>query len=121
VGPIGQGQRLKLMSQIVLAGQLAIQAEAVAFCQRTDLDPRLLQEYLEFPIADALLSGDFSGSGTLALHYKDLLYALELGHEVGANLPLTALIHEIFKLGAFQGDPSWSQPGILEYWQRLNP
>lgn len=121
VGPIGQGQKQKLMNQIILAGQLAIHAEAVAFCRRVDLDSSLLKEYLEFPVADALLSGDFSGSGTLALHYKDLLYALELGHEAGANIPLTSLVHEIFKLSAFQGDPSWSQPGILEYWKRLNP
>ena len=121
VGRIGNGQKLKLMNQIILAGQLAIHAEAVAFCRRVDLAPELLKEYLEFPVSDALLTGDFSGSGTLALHYKDLLYALELGHEVGANIPLTALVHEIFKLSAFQGDPSWSQPGILEYWKRLNP
>jgi 3-hydroxyisobutyrate dehydrogenase-like beta-hydroxyacid dehydrogenase len=121
VGPMGQGQKLKLMNQIILAGQLAIHAETVAFCQAIDLDPQLLKEYLEFPISDALLTGDFSGTFTLALHYKDLLYALELGHEAGANIPLTSLVHEIFKLGAFQGDPSWSQPGILEYWKRLNP
>ena len=50
-----------------------------------------------------------------------LLYALELAHEAGASIPLTSLIHEIFKLAAFQGDPSWSQPGILEYWKRVNP
>jgi 3-hydroxyisobutyrate dehydrogenase-like beta-hydroxyacid dehydrogenase len=121
VGPIGQGQKLKLMNQIVLAGQLAIHAEAVAFCQRVDLDPNLLKEYLEFPISSALLTGEFSGSGTLALHYKDLLYALELAHEEGANIPLTSLVHEIFKLAAFQGDPNWSQPGILKYWDVLNP
>jgi 3-hydroxyisobutyrate dehydrogenase-like beta-hydroxyacid dehydrogenase len=121
VGPIGQGQKLKLMNQIVLAGQLAVHAEAVAFCRRVDLDPHLLQEYLEFPVSNALLSGDFRGSGTLALHYKDLLYALELAHEAGANIPLTALIHEIFKMAAFQGDPSWAQPGILHYWNGLNP
>jgi len=121
IGPIGQGQKLKLMNQIILAGQLAIHAEAVAFCRRVDLDPHLLHEHLEFPIAPALLSGEFSGSGTLALHYKDLLYALEIGHEAGANIPLTSLVHEIFKHSAFQGDPDWSQPGILEYWKRLNP
>jgi 3-hydroxyisobutyrate dehydrogenase-like beta-hydroxyacid dehydrogenase len=121
VGPIGQGQKLKLMNQIILAGQLAVHAEAVAFCRRVDLDPGLLKEYLEFPVAEALLSGDFSGSGTLALHYKDLLYALELAHAAGANIPLTSLVHEILKLSAFQGEPSWSQHGILEYWNRLNP
>jgi 3-hydroxyisobutyrate dehydrogenase-like beta-hydroxyacid dehydrogenase len=121
VGPIGQGQKLKLMNQIILAGQLAVHAETVAFCRRVELDPHLLKEYLEFSVSDALLSGDFSGTGTLALHYKDLLYALELGHEAGASIPLTSLIHEIFKLGAFQGEPDWSQPGILKYWELLNP
>jgi 3-hydroxyisobutyrate dehydrogenase-like beta-hydroxyacid dehydrogenase len=121
VGPIGHGQKLKLMNQIILAGQLAIHAEAVAFAQRVELAPQLLKEYLEFPISDALLTREFSGSGTLALHYKDLLYALELAHEAGAHIPLTSLVHEIFKLAAFQGDPDWSQPGILKYWEVLKP
>ncbi len=120
VGPIGHGQVLKLMNQLVQAGQLAVWSEAVTFGQRAGLDPRLLRDYLEFPIPESLYGDDFRGGGTLALHYKDLGYLLELAHEAGANIPVTGLVHEIFKATNFAGDPDWSQPGIVTYWRSLN-
>ena len=58
--------------------------------------------------------------GHLALHYKDLGYALELAHREESNTPLTALVREIFKAAKAGGDPDWGQPGIVTYWRRLN-
>lgn len=120
VGPIGQGQVLKLMNQLVLAGQLAVWAEAVTFGQKAGVEPRLLRDYLELPINESLYGEDFSGGGQLALHYKDLGYVLELAHQNGANIPLTSIVHEAFKYAHVSGDPNWTQPGIVTYWRRLN-
>ncbi|MDH4179248.1 MAG: NAD(P)-dependent oxidoreductase [Armatimonadota bacterium] len=120
VGPIGRGQALKLMNQLVQAGQWAVWSEAIEFGCRAGLDPRLLSEYLEFAVPEILYGDDFSGGGTLGLHYKDLGYILELAHETGANIPLTGLVHEIFKASKVGGDSDWSQPGIITYWRRLN-
>jgi len=120
VGPIGHGQVLKLMNQLVLAGQLAVWAEAVTFAQRSGIDPRLLREHLEFPIPERLYGDDFSGGGQLALHYKDLGYVLELAHQNGANIPVTGIVHEAFKYAHISGDPDWTQPGIVTYWRKLN-
>lgn len=120
VGPIGKGQVLKFMNQMVLAGQLAVWAEAAEYGNKCGVDPRLLSEYLEFPVGESLYGEDFKGSGTLALHYKDLGYILELAHDTGANIPITSLVHEIFKTAKLHGHPNWSQPGIVTYWRRLN-
>jgi 2-hydroxy-3-oxopropionate reductase len=120
VGPIGHGQMLKLANQLVLAGQLAVWAEAVAFTQQCGLDGQLLRGYLEFPIPEALYGDDFAGGGQLALHFKDLGYILEVAHDNGANIPVTGIVHEAFKHAHVAGDPNWTQPGIVTYWRRLN-
>jgi len=120
IGPIGQGQVLKLMNQMIQAGQLAIQAETIAFAENAGLDPRLLRDYLEFPIPEGMLTGEFSGGGHLALHYKDIGYALEVAHETGAHIPLTSLIHEVFKAVKLAGEPHWLQIAIVTYWRRLS-
>ncbi|MHB9032190.1 MAG: NAD(P)-dependent oxidoreductase [Anaerolineae bacterium] len=120
VGPIGSGQVLKLANQIILAGQMAIWSEAVEFTRQSRLDPTLLRDYLEFPITPGLEGDEFTGGGQLALHYKDLIYALDFAHDTGTSLPLTAQIHEIFKATKVYGDPNWIQTGIVTYWRRMN-
>jgi 3-hydroxyisobutyrate dehydrogenase-like beta-hydroxyacid dehydrogenase len=120
IGPIGQGQILKMMNQAILAGQLAVNAEIVEFTKQAGLDPQLLEAFLGFSIGETLLGDDFSDGGTLALHYKDLGYALEFAHDKGANIPLTGLVHEAFKQAKFAGDADWSQPGVVTYWRKLN-
>jgi 3-hydroxyisobutyrate dehydrogenase-like beta-hydroxyacid dehydrogenase len=120
VGPIGAGQVLKLINQAVLAGRLAVYAEAVELAKQQGVDPHLLREYLEFDVPEQLYGDDFSGGGQLALHYKDLGYLLELAHDSGASIPITSLVHEVFKTSKLYGDPSWLQVGIASYWRRLN-
>ncbi len=120
IGPIGYGQRLKLANQLVLAGQWATWGESIEFTKAVGLDPRLLSEFLEFSVPEVMYGEDFTAGGHLALHYKDLRYILELAHDCEANTPLTALAHEMFKGAKVAGDPSWGQPGVIEYWRKLN-
>ncbi len=119
IGPVGRGQMLKLMNQMVLAGQWAVWAEAMAWGEKAGVEPRLLRDYLEFPVDEGLYGDDFTGGGTLALHYKDLGYALDLAHKNGAVVPVTNVVHEAFKAVKAWGDPSWTQAGIVTYWRRL--
>jgi 3-hydroxyisobutyrate dehydrogenase-like beta-hydroxyacid dehydrogenase len=120
VGPIGSGQVLKLANQMVLAGQMAVWSEAIEFTRQSGLDQHLLSEYLDFPITPGLEGDSFEGGGQLALHYKDLIYALDFAHETGANVPLTAQIHEIFKATKMTGESNWMQTGIVTHWRHLN-
>lgn len=121
VGEVGEGQMLKLINQAVLAGRLAVYAEAVELAKAHGIDPRLLKDFLEFDVPEDLFGDDFSGGGHLALHYKDLGYLLEMAHDSAAQIPISSLVHEIFKASKLYGHPNWKQPGIISYWQRLNP
>ncbi|MBN1459357.1 MAG: NAD-binding protein, partial [Armatimonadetes bacterium] len=94
--------------------------ETAEFTRKAGLDPALLKDYLEFPIPDMIFGDDFQMGGHLALHYKDLGYALDLAHREESNTPITALVREIFKAAKAAGQPGWGQPGIVTYWRGLN-
>ena len=120
VGEIGAGQVLKMINQAILAGQLAVHAEAVEMARKQDIDPELLKNFLEFNIPNQLFTGEYEGGGHLALHYKDLGYLLEIAHDSGANIPISSLVHEMFKTTRIYGEPNWLQIGIQTYYKRLN-
>lgn len=120
VGAIGTGQVLKMINQAILAGQLAVHAEAVEMAKKQDIDPELLKNFLEFNIPNQLFTGDYAGGGHLALHYKDLGYLLEIAHDSGANIPISSLVHEMFKTTRIYGEQNWLQIGIQTYYKRLN-
>lgn len=120
VGKTGMGQRLKAVNQLVGACQLAVWCEAVEFARGIGLEPELIRDALELPVPNSVLGEDFAGNGQLALHYKDLGYILELAHEHETAIPLTSVVHEVFKAVKRAGAPHWIQPGIVTYWRRLN-
>jgi 2-hydroxy-3-oxopropionate reductase len=120
VGSVGNGQRLKAVNQLIGACQLAVWCEAAEFAKGLGLDPNLIRTVLELPMPDNVLKDDFSGGGQLALHYKDLGYILSLAHEHAIAIPLTNLVHEIFKATKNYGHPDWTQAGIVTFWRRLN-
>lgn len=120
VGEAGSGQKLKAVNQLILADQLAVWCEAVEFARGIGLAPELIRDALELPVPDAVLGEEFAGGGQLALHYKDLGYILDLAHEHESAIPLTGLVHEIFKATKRFGGSDWIQPGIVTFWRRLN-
>lgn len=120
VGPVGRGQVLKLANQMVLAGQWAIWAEAITFLRQEGMEARLLGDLLEFGIPDSIYGDDYAAGGQLALHCKDLGYALDVAGKNGAATPVTALAHEAFKAARNLGDPNWQQAGVIAYWRALS-
>jgi 3-hydroxyisobutyrate dehydrogenase-like beta-hydroxyacid dehydrogenase len=120
LGPAGTGQILKMINQAVQANQMAVQCEMVELTKKYGFDPTILKEFLEFNIDERLLAEDYCGIGELSFIYKDLGYLLEIAHENCANIPISSLVHEMFKTSKVYGAPEWRQQGIRTYYQRLN-
>ena len=120
VGEAGAGQTLKKIQQAIGAGLLAVYAENIELTKSCGLDPELLRELLEFDIPDSLYTEDYAGGGNLWMNYKDLGYLMEIAHDKCANVPISALVHEIFKAVRISGEPNWIQAGIRTYYRRLN-
>jgi 2-hydroxy-3-oxopropionate reductase len=120
VGPLGHGQRLKLVNQLILAGRLSVLCEAVSLARGLGLDPEQIASVLEFDDAKRLLARRFSvpGSQLLALHTKDLEYLAELIEQHGLHAPLTKLVTGIFQETRGRSEPDWAQTAVMTHWEK---
>ena len=96
-GPVGSGQIVKILNNMVLVETVVALSEAIAVARRAGLDGRVLFETLQKGSADsfalrnhgmkAVLPGVFP-ERAFSTDYarKDLSYALALGEELGVNL-----------------------------------
>jgi 2-hydroxy-3-oxopropionate reductase len=97
VGPVGAGQRVKLVNQLLVFGNVAVHSEAVELARRAGVDVEVLRDALQWPISDRLLATEFAGADQMPLVCKDTGYILELAAECGARVPVAALLAEIFR------------------------
>ncbi|MDO8587004.1 MAG: NAD(P)-binding domain-containing protein [Armatimonadota bacterium] len=128
VGGIGMGEAAKLVNNMIVGATFAIVAEAFALGVRHGLDPKVLYEAIRAGWAgskvldvsvSAMLARDFKPGGTVNIHWKDLGYALSLAKDEDVPLPVTALVHEIFKAARADGKGALSQPAIVTLWERF--
>jgi 3-hydroxyisobutyrate dehydrogenase len=104
VGPIGAGQAVKAVNQVILAGTYLGVAEGIVLAIRAGLDVEQVVEALGGGAAQSwvlanrsgrMLDNDYPLGFKVALHRKDLGIALDLAGQLGAVLPLTALVAQL--------------------------
>ena len=100
VGPIGSGQAVKAVNQVILAGTYLGVAEGIVLALKAGLDVGQVVGALGGGAAQSWVLGNRSGrmiansyplGFKVALHRKDLGIALELARELGAELPVAGL------------------------------
>lgn len=106
LGDSGAGQLAKMMNQICIAGLVQGLAEALAFGQKAGLDGAAVVEVISQGAAGSwqmanrhktMLAGDFDFGFAVDWMRKDLKICLETADEIGANLPVTALVDQFYK------------------------
>lgn len=104
VGPIGSGQAVKAVNQVILAGTYLGVAEGIVLAVKAGLDVEQVVEALGGGAAQSwvlanrsgrMLANDYPLGFKVALHLKDLRIGLGLADELGADLPVTRLCAEI--------------------------
>jgi len=66
-----------------------------------------------------MLEHDFKPGFRINLHIKDLLNALDTSHEVGAPLPLTAAVLEMFTAVKADGHDGDDHSGLVQFYESL--
>jgi 2-hydroxy-3-oxopropionate reductase len=106
VGEIGAGNVAKLANQVVVALNIAAVSEALVLAAKAGVDPELLFQAIRGGLAGStvmeakvplMIDRDFKPGFRINLHIKDLVNALETGHQFGAPLPLTAAVMEMLQ------------------------
>ena len=100
VGPIGAGQAVKAVNQVILAGAYLGVAEGIVLAMKAGLDVEQVVDALGGGAAQSgvlanragrMIDNDYPLGFKVALHRKDLGIALELANQLGAVLPVSAL------------------------------
>jgi 3-hydroxyisobutyrate dehydrogenase len=104
VGPIGSGQAVKAVNQVILAGTYLGVAEGIVLAMKAGLDVDQVVEALGGGAAQSwvlanrsgrMIANDYPLGFKVALHRKDLGIALALARELGADLPVSGLAAEL--------------------------
>jgi 3-hydroxyisobutyrate dehydrogenase len=110
IGPVGAGQAMKALNNLVSAGGFLIAVEALVIGQQFGLDPAVMTDVLnastgmnnttQKKLKQFVLSRKFDSGFGLDLMVKDLSIALEVGRDNGAPTPFAALCREMWASAA---------------------
>jgi 3-hydroxyisobutyrate dehydrogenase len=106
LGDSGAGQLAKMMNQIAIAGLVQGLSEALAFGQKAGLDGEAVVEVIAQGAAGSwqmanrhktMLAERFDFGFAVDWMRKDLGICLATANEIGASLPVTALVDQFYK------------------------
>src|SRR5579863_7075707 len=119
LGPVGMGETVKLVNQIIIANVMVANVEGLVFAQRAGADLALVREVLASATASnylldqwlpkTWLAGTFSGGFALDLLRKDLAAALDAARAASLPMPATGLAYQLYTTRSAEGD------GALDY------
>lgn len=106
VGPHGAGQLAKLANQMIVAGTIAVVAEALQLAARGGADPACVRQAIRGGFAESrvlelhgqrMVDGDFTPRARATMQLKDLRHALEAADCYGSSAPTTTTVAALFE------------------------
>lgn len=129
VGPSGSGQTVKAANQLIVAGHIALLAEAVVFLEAYGVDTTAAIEVLGGGLAGSavldqkagkMLDREFEPGFRIDLHHKDLGIFTSAAREQGVVAPMGALVAQLMAAARAAGDGSLDHSGLFRTTSRLS-
>jgi 3-hydroxyisobutyrate dehydrogenase-like beta-hydroxyacid dehydrogenase len=129
LGESGSGQIAKMMNQICIAGLVQGLAEALRFGELAGMDGEAVVEVISQGAAGSwqmanrhatMLEGRFDFGFAVDWMRKDLAICLATGDEIGAPLPVTALIDQFYKDVQAMGGGRWDTSSLIARLRALH-
>jgi 3-hydroxyisobutyrate dehydrogenase len=126
LGASGNGQRTKLVNQVICALNILAMSEGLLLAERIGLDTgRALQvvssgaagSWMLSNLAPLILKNDFRPGFMIKLQQKDLRLAMELIKTLGEDFPGTALTHALFTQAVEQGLGEQGTQGLINIFR----
>ena len=123
LGDSGAGQIAKMMNQICIAGLVQGLSEALAFGEKAGLDGKAVVEVISQGAAGSwqmanrhatMLDGKFDYGFAVDWMRKDLGICLSTAEEIGAALPVTALVDQFYKDVQNMGGGRWDTSSLIK-------
>ncbi len=122
MGAVGAGQMTKMCNQIAIAGLVQGLSESLAFAQKAGLDIENVVEVISQGAAGSwqmvnrhktMAAGKFDHGFAVDWMRKDLAICLAAADEVGAPLPVTALVDQFYKDVQVMGGGRWDTSALF--------
>jgi 3-hydroxyisobutyrate dehydrogenase-like beta-hydroxyacid dehydrogenase len=127
IGPLGSGQVVKIVNNVMSVGNVVIAAEAMVLGVRAGLDPQRLFEILStsggrshhflkrFP---NVLAGDFTPYFGIGLSRKDVALGLGLAAGFGLPLPVTSAVRQAYEAAHAEGFGDLDMAGVIALYEK---
>ncbi len=128
-GDIGAGNTTKLANQIIVAGNIAVLAEAMTLAKQAGVNPQTVFEAIKGGLAGStvmnakapmMIESNFNPGFKIDLHIKDLANAISTAHEIGSPVPMSVQVQEMFKNLHFSGKGQHDHSGLAEYYEKIS-
>ena len=122
IGESGAGQQTKMCNQIAIAGLVQGLAEALHFAEKAGLKGRDVVDVISQGAAgswqmenryETMLDNHFDHGFAVDWMRKDLKICLDTSEQIGASLPITALVNEFYKDVQKLGGGRWDTSSLI--------
>ncbi|MBS8225270.1 NAD(P)-dependent oxidoreductase [Vannielia litorea] len=123
MGESGAGQLTKCVNQICIAGLVQGLSEGINFAQKAGLDPKAVVQVIKDGAAgswqmanryETMVDDHFTHGFAVDWMRKDLDICLSTGNEIGAALPITAVVDQFYKDVQTMGGGRWDTSSLIK-------
>ncbi len=127
-GGVGAGNTTKLANQIIVACNIQALSEALTLAKMAGVEPESVFQAIRGGLAGStvmdakapmMISGNDKPGFKIDLHIKDLNNVLDCAHSVGAPVPFTAAVQEVFQWLHNNGCGNDDHSSIIKYYKKL--
>ncbi|NMT64851.1 NAD(P)-dependent oxidoreductase [Marinobacter orientalis] len=123
MGPVGSGQKTKMVNQIAIAGLVQGLSEALHFAEQAELDVRKVVDVISKGAAQSwqmenrsgtMIDGEFEHGFAVDWMRKDLAICLEEARKNGARIPVAALVDQFYGDVQQMGGKRWDTSSLIQ-------
>ena len=129
LGDSGAGQKTKMVNQICIAGLVQALSEGLNFAEKAGLDAREVVEVIGGGAAGSwqmvnrvgtMADDEFEHGFAVDWMRKDLGICLDTADEIGASLPVTAVVDQFYKDVQALGGGRWDTSSLIKRLRALS-
>lgn len=128
VGPVGMGEVVKLVNQIIISNIMLANAEGLVFAAKAGADVGAVRDViltatgsnylLENWLPQSWLAGSTAPGFQLDLLRKDLAAALDAARALGVPMPASSLAYQLYTASSGEGHGRDDYTSVAEFYER---
>ena len=129
LGEVGMGETVKLVNQIIIAGVMVANAEALVFAKLAGADLDAVRKViatatgsnyvLDQWLPKTWFAGSFEGGFAMDLLRKDVAAALDAAKAMQHAMPATGLAYQLYTARSAEGDGALDYSAIAKWYERI--